>query len=82
MRPASRPVLLEELTPDDFVGAVLRTHDRIRSNLNALKRGAAGSPATESSDDAQIINAYCLHHGVETRRLSGHRRAGPRGLAV
>ncbi len=82
MRPAPGPVLLEELTPDDFVGAVLRTHDRIHSNLNALKRGATRSPATESPDDAQIISAYCLHHGVEPRRLSGPRRADPRWLAV
>lgn len=84
MRPASGPVSLEELTPDDFVGAVMRTHDRIRSNLNALKRSATGSPATEaeSPGDAQIITAYCLHHGVETRRLPGHRHAGPRWLAV
>jgi hypothetical protein len=82
MRPASCPDLLEELTPDDFVGAVMRTHDRIRSRLNALKRGASGSPAAEPADDAQIIDAYCLHHGVEARRLSGHQHAGSRWLAV
>lgn len=82
MRPVSGPVLLEEPTPDDFVGAVMRTHDRIRSNLNALRWGATGTPATESADDAEIISAYCLHHGVETRRLPGRRSAGPRWLAV
>jgi hypothetical protein len=82
MRPASGPILLEELTPDDFVVAVMRTHDRIRSNLNALKRGATGSAAPESPDDAQIIGVYCLHHGVETHLASRRRHAGPRGLAV
>lgn len=82
MGPAVGSVLLEEFTPDDFVGAVMRTHDRIRSNLNALKRGAARSAATVSPDDAQIISAYCLDHGVETRLASGRRHARPRGLAV
>jgi hypothetical protein len=81
MRPVSGPVMVEELTPDDFVGAVIRTHERIRSNLSALKRGETGS-ATESPADAQIISVYCLHHGVETRLRSGHRQTGPRGLAV
>jgi hypothetical protein len=81
MRPVSGPSMLDELTPDDFVGAVMRTHDRIRSNLNALKRGATVSPAVESSDDARIVSVYCLHHGVETSPRPG-RHAEPRWLAV
>jgi hypothetical protein len=81
MRPASGPSILDALTPDDFVGAVMRTHDRIRSNLSALVRGAAVSLPAESPDDASIISVYCLHRGVETHRR-GLRHADPRWLAV
>ncbi len=82
MRPASRPSMLDELTPDDFVGAVMRTHDRIRSSLSALKRGAAVPPAAESSDDASIISVYCLHRGVETHHRRRPWHPDPRWLAV
>lgn len=81
MGPVSSKNILDELTPDDFVGAVMRTHDRIRSNLNALKRGATVSPAGEPPDDARVISVYCLHHGVETNPRPG-RHAEPRWLAV
>lgn len=82
MRPASGPSTLDELTPDDFVEAVMRTHDRICANLSALKRGAAVSLPAESSDDASIISVYCLHRGVETPRRRGLRHADLRWLAV
>jgi hypothetical protein len=65
MRPVSKPNIPDEPTPDDFVGAVIRTHEQIRSNLSALRRGAARSPAGDSSADARTINIYCRHHGVE-----------------
>ena len=81
MRPVSESSMFDELTPDDFVGAVMRTHERIRSNFQALKRGATVSPAVEGSDDARIIRVYCLNHGVKTPQ-PGLRSAEPRWLAV
>ncbi len=82
MRPVSEPIMLDEPTPDDFVGAVIRTHERIRSSLNALRRGAIVSPAFESSDDARIVSVYSLHHGVETGPRPGLRHAALPWLAV
>ena len=81
MRRVSRPSILDEPSPDDFVGAVIRTHERIRSNLRALGRGAAFSPAAESSADARTISVYCLHHGVEATFQLRLRQAEHRWLA-
>lgn len=81
MRPVFTCCAAEEPTTEEFVGAVIRTHEQIRSNLSALRRGAAGSSALEPSADERTINVYCVHHAVETAPRPALRRFERRWLA-
>lgn len=69
-------------TDAEFVDAVIHTHERIRSELQALSRGASRPGDDGTAEDAEIIRAYCLSHGVDTRKIGGSRRVEPRWLAV
>ncbi len=79
--------ILEELrrltnpTIEEFVGAVIHTHERNRSNLRALSWGAAGPDMDDAAEDADIIRTYCLSHGVDPRQIAQIVPAEPRWLA-
>ena len=79
--------ILEELrrltnpTIEEFVGAVIQTHERNRSNLRALLRGADGPDSDDAAEDADIIRAYCLSYGVWSRQIAETGTAEPRWLA-
>jgi hypothetical protein len=79
--------VLEELrrltdpTVEEFVDAVIHTHERNRSKLLALSRGAAGRNIDDATEDADIIRAYCLSYGVYSRQIAENGPAEPRWLA-
>jgi len=70
---------LEEPTPEEFVDAVIRTHERIQSQLRALARN------TDARDDgwpawaAETIRSYSTSYGVNVDRGS-RAGAGARAL--
>jgi hypothetical protein len=67
---------------EDFVNAVIRTHERIRSKLRALGRDKAPRDAGGASEESAIIRAYFRLHGVETRRTQGDPCREPSWQAV
>ena len=71
-----------EPTVEEFVSAVIQTHERTRSELRAMLRGEAHRNAEAASAEARIIRAYNLSHGMDTGQLKEIRRAEPRWLAV
>jgi len=77
--------ILEELrrltdpTIEEFVDAVIHTHERNRSKLRALSQRAAFPQMEEAAED--IIRAYCLSYGVDSRQIAETRPAEPRWLA-
>lgn len=79
--------ILEELrrltdpTIEEFVDAVIHTHERNRSKLRALLQGAAGPEIEDAAEDADIIRAYCLSYGVDSRQIAEIGSAEPRWLA-
>lgn len=66
---------LDEPTDEEFVGAVIHTHERIRSKLRALSHGTSVRDRDWAFDDAEIIRAYSLSHGVEAGEITADRCA-------
>ena len=64
-----------EPTDEEFVGAVIKTHERIRSELRAMLRGDAPRPTSAGSVDAEIIWGYNVSHGVNPGQVTECRRA-------
>jgi hypothetical protein len=79
--------VLEELrrltdpTIEEFVSAVIHTHERNWSNLRDLSRGGAGVEIDDGAEDADIIRAYCLSYGMDSRQIAATGPAEPRWLA-
>jgi hypothetical protein len=79
--------MLEELrrltnpTIEEFVDAVIHTHERNRVNLLALSQGAAGPDFDDAAEDADIIRTYCLSYGVWSRQSRETGPVEPRWLA-
>lgn len=72
----------DEPAVEEFVDAVIQTHERMRSDLRAMLRGEAHRNAGTAAAEARIIRAYNLSHGIDAGRLKEIRRAAPRWLAV
>ena len=81
MRPPFSCCAIEESSTEEFIGAVIGPHEQIRSNLSALRHGAAGSLVLGPSADDRTITIYCVHHGVETAPPPALRRLQHRWLA-
>ena len=60
-------------TDEEFVDAVIRMHERIRSQLQAFSRGARRPESDAAVEAADIIRAYCLSYGVDAARGAGTR---------
>ncbi len=79
--------ILEELrrltdpTIEEFVDAVIHTHERTRSKLRTLSHGMAAAEIDDAAEDADIIRAYCLSYGVDPRQITETGPAERRWLA-
>jgi len=79
--------LLEELrrptdpTIEEFVDAVIHTHERNRSKLRALSHGMAVLEIDDAAENAAIIRAYCLSYGVDPKQFAETGPAEARWLA-
>jgi len=79
--------LLEELrrptdpTIEEFVDAVIHTHERNRSKLRALSHGMAVPEIDDAAENAAIIRAYCLSYGVDPKQFAETGPAEARWLA-
>jgi hypothetical protein len=69
-------------TDEEFVSAVIKTHERIRSELQAMLRGTAPRTTGEGSADAETIWDYNLSHDVDPGTVTEFRRADPRWMAA
>lgn len=72
----------DEPTDEEFVNAVIQTHERIRSRLRTLAGDRISRDAGEASAEAKIIRAYNLSHGIGTGRIKEIPRVEPRWQAV
>jgi hypothetical protein len=67
-------------TIEEYVDAVIQTHERNRSKLRTLSRGLAIPEIDDGAEDADIIRAYCLSYGVDPSQLGETQPAEPQWL--
>ena len=70
---------LEEPTPEEFVDAVIRTHERIQSKIRALARNVDARDDGWPAWVAETIRSYSTSYGVNA---DGGSRAGAGARAL